>query len=264
MKKYKVLLAGKNNTIMDDFFNHMNDAFLAVTTSTRYDDLVHHLDFCQPDIFVYCLNNESKEDLLKIVEHKRRLTRDGVVTVIIGSHEDCENFQRIAVYMEDLAFVKPISAGAIKEKIIQYMEEIEKEKEEQKLLQEKLAEIKNNKERKHILVIDDDPIMLKLIKEHLHEQYDVATAINGKIAHKFLETKSTDLILLDYEMPDENGPDVMKKIRKNESLSHIPIIFLTGITEKEKIRQALVLKPQGYLLKPIDKEKLLGTIEKYI
>ena len=202
--------------------------------------------------------------MFNIMEHKRRLTRNGVVTVIIGSQEDCENFQRVAVYMEDLALMKPISAGTIKEKIIRYMEEFEKEKEEQKLLQEKLAEIRDNKERKHVLVIDDDPIMLKLIKEHLHEQYDVATAINGKIAHKFLETKSTDLILLDYEMPDENGPDVMKKIRKNESLSHIPIIFLTGITEKEKIRQALVLKPQGYLLKPIDKEKLLGTIEKYI
>ena len=264
MKKYKVLLAGKNTTIKDDFFNHMSEAFWAVTTSTRYDDVVNHLDFYQPDIFVYCLNNESKEDLFNIMEHKRRLTRNGVVTVIIGSQEDCENFQRVAVYMEDLALMKPISAGTIKEKIIRYMEEFEKEKEEQKLLQEKLAEIRDNKERKHVLVIDDDPIMLKLIKEHLHEQYDVATAINGKIAHKFLETKSTDLILLDYEMPDENGPDVMKKIRKNESLSHIPIIFLTGITEKEKIRQALVLKPQGYLLKPIDKEKLLGTIEKYI
>ena len=118
--------------------------------------------------------------------------------------------------------------------------------------------------RQHVLVIDDDPILLKLIKEHLHEQYDVATAISGKIAHKFLETKKTNLILLDYEMPVENGPEVMKKIRENEELADIPIIFLTGITEREKINQALALKPQGYLLKPIDKEKLLGTIEKFI
>lgn len=144
------------------------------------------------------------------------------------------------------------------------MEEVEAEKEEQKLLQEKLAAIKAQQERKHVLIIDDDPIMLKLIKEHLHEQYDVATAISGKIAHKFLETKKTNLILLDYEMPVENGPEVMKKIREKEELADIPIIFLTGITEREKIRQALALKPQGYLLKPIDKEKLLGTIEKFI
>ncbi|MBP3505797.1 MAG: response regulator [Lachnospiraceae bacterium] len=264
MKKYKILLAGKNNTIIDDFFNHMSDVFYLVTTSVRYEDVIHHLDIYKPDIFVYCLKNESRDDLIRIMEHKRRLTRDGVVTVIVGTQEDCENFQKVAIYMEDLVLAKPISASGIKEKILEYMEDVEKEKEEQKLLQEKLAAVKAKDERKHVLVIDDDPIMLKLIKEHLHEQYDVATAISGKIAHKFLETKKTNLILLDYEMPGENGPEVMKKIRENDALSDIPIIFLTGITEKEKIRQALVLKPQGYLLKPIDKDKLLGTIEKFV
>lgn len=264
MKKYKVLLAGRNNTIIDDFFNHMRDDFIMVTTSIRYEDVVHHLNFFEPDIFVYCLKDESREDLLGVMEHKRRITRDGVTTVIIGSQEDCDNFRRIAVYMEDLVLVKPISVNTIREKILKYMEEIEVENEGQKQLVEKLATIKMTEERKHVLVIDDDPLMLKLIKEHLHEQYDVATAISGKIAYKFLESKKTDLILLDYEMPLENGPAVMKKIREKEALADIPIIFLTGITEKEKIREALVLKPQGYLLKPIDKEKLLGTIEKYI
>ena len=264
MNKYKILLAGKNNTIIDDFFSQMSDVFYLATTSTRYDDMIRHLEFYEPDIFVYCLNGETRDDLSRVMEHKRRLTREDVVTIIIGSQEDCANFQKIAIYMEDLTLVKPISAGIIKEKIIQYMEEVEAERAEQKLLQEKLAAIRAQQERKHVLVIDDDPIMLKLIKEHLHEQYDVATAISGKIAHKFLENKKTNLILLDYEMPIENGPEVMKKIRENEELADIPIIFLTGITEREKIKQALALKPQGYLLKPIDKEKLLGTIEKYI
>lgn len=264
MSKYKVLLAGKNNTVIDDFFNHMSDVFCLMTTSNRFEDISRHLDFYAPDIFVYCLYGETRDDLIGIMEHKRRLTRDGVITVIVGSVEDCEHFQKIAVYMEDLVLTKPITAGTIKERIVQYMEDIQMEKEEQKLLQEKLAQIKAKEIRKHVLVIDDDPMMLKLIKEHLHEQYDVATAISGKIAYKFLESKKTNLILLDYEMPVENGPEVMKKIRENTELADIPIIFLTGITEKEKIREALVLKPQGYLLKPIDKEKLLGTIEKFI
>lgn len=82
--------------------------------------------------------------------------------------------------MADLILVKPITANIIKEKIINYMEETEKE--EQKLMQEKLAAVKAQEERKHVLVVDDDPIMLKLIKEHLCEKYDVATAISGKIA----------------------------------------------------------------------------------
>lgn len=264
MKKYKVLLTGKNKTAIDDFFSHMGDVFQTVTTSIRYDDINNHLNFYEPDIFICCLSGELREDFLKIAEHKRKITRNSIVTVIIGSEEDCDNFQKIAVYMADLILVKPITINAIKEQIMEFMERIEKEKEEQKQLQEKLAAIKEQNERKHVLVIDDDPIMLKLIKGHLGEKYDVATAISGKIARKFLETKKTNLILLDYEMPNENGPEVLEKIRESEALADIPVLFLTGISDKEKIQQALLLKPQGYLLKPIDKEKLLGTIEKFI
>lgn len=115
-------------------------------------------------------------------------------------------------------------------------------------------------ERKHILVVDDDPVMLKMLKEQLHDKYDVATAISGKIAMKFLERKKTDLILLDYEMPEESGPVVMEKIRAKDSSKDIPIVFLTGVSEREKITEALALKPQSYLLKPIDREKLLKVI----
>lgn len=263
MKKYKVLLTGKNNAIKDDFFSHMDDVFTAVTTSSRYDDVTRHLDFYQPDVFICCLNGETREDYTKIMEHKRRLTRDGVATVIIGTEEDCEAFQKIAVYMADLVLLKPISAGAVKDNIVQFLEEAEAEKEEQKKLQERIALMKSQNERKHVLVVDDDPMMLKLIKEHLHDKYDVATAVSGKIAHKFLESKKTDLILLDYEMPNENGPEFLEKIRTEEALSDIPVVFLTGITDREKIKKALMLKPQGYLIKPIDKEKLLGTIERF-
>ena len=72
------------------------------------------------------------------------------------------------------------------------------------------------------------------------------------------------MILLDYEMPVENGPEVLMKIRENEELAKIPVIFLTGISETDKIKQALILKPQGYLLKPIDRTKLFETIEQFI
>jgi CheY-like chemotaxis protein len=264
MKRYKVLLTGKNKTAIDDFFYQMGLDFDSLTTSDRLEDMLAHIEVFEPDIFAYCLNGESREDLMKMKELKRELTKRGIVTVVIGQEEDCENFNRVAVYMSDLTLVKPITANAIKQKILVYMENVEKEREEQRIMQERLAEIQAKSERKHVLVIDDDPMLLKLIKEHLHEKYDVATAISGKIAHKFLETKKTNFILLDYEMPVENGPEVLKKIRENHEFDDIPVVFLTGITDREKIKEALMLKPQGYLLKPIDKDKLLGTVEKFI
>ena len=278
MAKYKVLLAGKNSTIKDDFFQYMNDVFATVTTSMNDYDIRNHLDYFKPDIFVYCLNEDKREDLLHLVEYRAKMDENEVVPVIVGTEEECENFQRIVVNMAQVVLKKPISANAIKDQIVQYMQLLEQEKEEEIRLQEELerkqeelarkqeelAREREAKNRKHVLVIDDDPLMLKMIKEQLHDKYDVATAISGKIAYKFLETKKTNLILLDYEMPVEDGPEVFNKIRENKELEDVPIIFLTGVSDKEKITQALMLKPQGYLLKPIEREKLLAAIEKFI
>lgn len=118
--------------------------------------------------------------------------------------------------------------------------------------------------KKHVLVIDDDPMMLKLIKEQLKDTYSVATAISGAIAYKFLESKQADLIILDYEMPGENGVKVLEKIRSNPKTARLPVIFLTGVKDREKIKKLVGLKLQGYLLKPIDGEKLISSIKSII
>ncbi len=65
-------------------------------------------------------------------------------------------------------------------------------------------------------------------------------------------------------MQQENGPAVLEKLRASDATKDIPVIFLTGVTESKKIKEALVLKPQGYLLKPVDREKLLAEIKKII
>lgn len=264
MKEYKAVLVGKNNTTIDDIFNHMQEGYKIVCSSLRYDDMNNHLDLVEPDIFIVCLNGETRDDISKLAELKRKLTRMETSVFIIGSKEDCENFQKGAVYMADEVFEKPISIDEIKKGIAVFQAEKERKKLEDEELQRQLEALKEQDRRKHVLVIDDDPIMLRLIKEHLHENYDVATAISGKIAYKFLESKKTDLILLDYEMPVEDGPAVLSKLREGDTLNGVPVLFLTGVTDKEKIKTALMLQPQGYLLKPIDKDKLIGTIEKFI
>lgn len=264
MEKYKVLIAGKNKVIIDDIFSKLNKRFEIVSTSTKYADMEKHLNVFEPQIFMYCALNEAREDILRIVELKRQLTRQGVVFVLIGKKEDCEFFKKLAVYMVDITLIKPANTAEVEEAVVGFMK---KKEEEEKALQEemkRLEEIKEQKRRKHILIIDDDPSVLRLIKEYLHEDYDVATAISGKIAYKFLAQKKTDLILLDYEMPNEKGPQVLENMRKDNQISGVPVIFLTGISEREMITKALRLRPQGYLLKPIDKEKLIGTIEKFI
>jgi CheY-like chemotaxis protein len=129
---------------------------------------------------------------------------------------------------------------------------------------EGLTEYTKENHRKHILIIDDDIRMLRVLKSHLEGDYDVATAISGAVGLRFLERKTTNLILLDYEMPNMKGPEVLEKLRENDATKDIPVLFLTGAAERDKIRKALSLKPQGYLLKPIDQKTLLHKVQEVL
>lgn len=277
--KYKVLLTGKNDSVIDDFFMQMNDNFEVMTTSRRFEDIIRHMTYFLPDIFVYCLYNEFRDDIVQIANLKFRLSRANIPLVIIGLKEDCDEFEKIAVNAADLVLYRPISVGVIQERLISLLKErrfmevidtqsanaaaAQAQEQIQTPVQETMQKVESA-QRKHVLVVDDNAMMLKVIKEHLHGKYDVATAVSGKVAMKFLERKKTDLILLDYEMPDESGPVVLEKLRASDETKDIPVIFLTGVTETKKIKEALALKPQNYLLKPVDREKLLDTIAKEI
>lgn len=298
--KYKVLLTGKNESAIDDFFMQMSDNFEVVTTSLRYADITRHITYFKPEIFVYCLYNETRDDLTQIANLKFRLSQGNTPLVVLGQKDDCDEFLRISNTAPDLILHRPLSVAAIQEKIIALVKDnrfrkVVDERSEEKTTAEKgKASASGSKRdividrnsidklmeqlsspdggsgplpnipgrRKHILVVDDNAMMLKMLKEHLHDDYDVATAASGRVALKFLERKTTDLILLDYEMPDESGPDVLEQLRASEHTRDIPVIFLTGVTDTKKIKEALALKPQSYLLKPVDREKLLDTITK--
>lgn len=277
--KYKVLLTGKNDSAIDDFFMQMTDNFEVMTSSARFEDIIRHMTYFSPDIFAYCLNKESRDDMIQIANLKFRLSQANIPLVVIGLKEDCDEFEKIAVNAANLTLYRPLSVGVIQEKIIALMKdrrfmevvdtqhaaaEAEKEKNQMAVPEETVKKASPQPQRRHVLVVDDNAMMLKVIKEHLHGKYDVATAVSGKVALKFLERKKTDLILLDYEMPEESGPAVLEKLRASDETKDIPVIFLTGVTETKKIKEALALKPQNYLLKPVDREKLLETIAKEI
>lgn len=112
----------------------------------------------------------------------------------------------------------------------------------------------------NILVIDDDKNILRLIKSACGEHFNITTMLNADLIDKYFENKSVNLILLDYEMPGENGPQVFQRLRKIPNAMETPIVFLTGVSDRSKIQEVLSLKPQGYVLKPINMEKLFSTI----
>lgn len=111
-----------------------------------------------------------------------------------------------------------------------------------------------------VLIIDDDVHFLRTMHQLLERQYQVAVAPSGKVARKYLETNEADIILLDYIMSEENGVEVLKSFRAWDKVKDVPVVFLTGLDDKKKIKECLSLRPAGYIMKPVEKEKLFAKI----
>ncbi len=117
--------------------------------------------------------------------------------------------------------------------------------------------------RKSILIVDDDVSFMSMIMEWLKDRYRVSMANSGMQAITWLVKNHADLILLDYEMPVTSGPQVLEMIRSDAQMSDLPVMFLTGKSDKESIMKVLALKPAGYLLKTNSKDQLLQNIDEY-
>ena len=117
--------------------------------------------------------------------------------------------------------------------------------------------------KKSILVVDDDPQYLTMIREWLKGSYKISMANSGLQAIKWLGKNKVDLILLDYEMPVTSGPQVLEMLRSDPETCKIPVIFLTGKGDKESVMSVVALRPDGYFLKGIQKKELLEKMQEY-
>ena len=143
-------------------------------------------------------------------------------------------------------FKRPFDAKDVTEKL----KEIAKVTEEKKL-------------GKHILLVDDDLTFLKMLQGWLSPKYRITAVKSGMQAITYIANHTPDLILLDYEMPITPGPQIMEMIRSEFNASQIPIIFLTGKSDRESIMNVMRLKPQGYLLKAMPKDDIVASIDEF-
>ena len=113
------------------------------------------------------------------------------------------------------------------------------------------------------MIVDDDTEYLALVRDWLKDRYQVFMANSGMQAIKSLGVNKVDLILLDFQMPITSGPKVLEMIRSDSETASIPVFFLTGRNDKESVMQVVNLKPEGYLLKTIEKPALLAKLEAF-
>lgn len=126
-----------------------------------------------------------------------------------------------------------------------------------------IAHLMKRLQKKKIMLVDDDAMMLRNMNQILKGKYEVLMAPSGILAMTLLGKTVPDLILLDYEMPICDGPQTLAMIRGEETYKDIPVIFLTGVNDKEKIVKVLEYKPQGYLLKSLPSEEIVAKIDDF-
>ncbi len=117
----------------------------------------------------------------------------------------------------------------------------------------------------HILLIDDDEDMLAMTGRWLEKAgHAVTKASSGKTALEKILAEKPDLILLDYAMPEMDGPAVLKEIRSDSSMKDIKVLYRTGMEDAEKINADDEFKADGTVPKSEGKPGLMKAVEKYL
>lgn len=116
-----------------------------------------------------------------------------------------------------------------------------------------------------ILVVDDDPVILRLVKETLTTHgYIILTAGDARQGLIVMLKEQPDLAILDYHMPDRDGLSLLKDIRAVPDLRQTPIIMLTASANPDVVAKAIQLGVTDFLAKPIMIYQLLERVKKVV
>lgn len=243
----KILLVRNEETfLVNAIKNALLDAKFLVTEATY---VLSDLSGKTKDTDLILLYTDTEfEDHRDVMVYFKDLCIDENMIMIVIGNKDAFNLVHQYIPKEDVAY------------------EIERPLDMADLVQKALIVTDDEYEfqrRKSILIVDDDPTFLQMIREWLKDTYRIGMANSGTQAVAWLATNKADLILLDYDMPVLDGPKVLEMLRSESFSSSTPVMFLTGKNDKESVTNVIALKPADYLLKTISKDKLLSTLDAF-
>jgi putative two-component system response regulator len=122
----------------------------------------------------------------------------------------------------------------------------------------------SNPTRAKILVVDDEPANLNLMRQILKNDYDLAFAKSGADAFANLQKQVPDLALLDVMMPGESGHELCEKMKADPRFSHIPVIFCTAMSEEGDEVRGFQLGAADYITKPVRPAVVLARVRTHL
>ncbi len=217
----------------------LRTALMAGGTTIRFDTAF------SPDVIIVHAENVNRQKLFGVMDLREKDAYRYLPLLLIGEERDRNTFEQNVDPGSDKRIDADVSDDEIKAAIAGIID--------MRMVEEK-----------HILVIDDDPVILRSMRSYMEEHYTVTAVRSGKLALKFLEKQTPDLIFLDYLMPEWDGVTTFQLIRGRDNGKRIPVVFLTGVNDKEKVMECLALHPQGYLVKPVTKEAVLSKLKEIL
>ena len=111
-----------------------------------------------------------------------------------------------------------------------------------------------------ILIVEDNPDLRQFLCQSLANKYRIKEAENGKEALKLIGQQAPDLVISDIMMPEMRGDEMCQTLKSNIETSHIPVILLTALGDRESILHGLEIKADNYVVKPFDMDILKANI----
>lgn len=247
----KVLLIGKLTDIVRDLNDILSEDFIVQLSSLMLENIQGMIKIAKPEMVILCLVGVDRVDseiLQWMNENVRHLP-----VIVVTSHENWQTASVICTGKQFTPVFPPFNYETLTNMCFWALRRGGEAPAN--------ATINQTNTKKLILLIDDNAAALRTIKGMLEEKYDTILATSGEMGIQKAIDVQPDLILLDYEMPGMNGNATFEMLLQIDSIKHIPVIFLTGVSDGKRVMEVIDKHPAGYMLKPPEKETLIEQIE---
>lgn len=247
----KILFIGKFNAVFQDMSGYFEKMFNVQICVDNIDLVKGMLKLNNPDLVVISLIGMNLDSETIFNELKYNYAHTPVVCV--GTTRELDILKEFIGSAQFTKVVRPVNNDKILDAICSLLDVTYDD--------ETITVMQETDDRKTILLVDDSGIQLRALNDMLKGKYNVQMATSGMQALTLIGKKKPDIIFLDYEMPMCDGKMTLEMIRELEDAKDIPVVFLTGVNDKEHIEAVLKLKPAGYLLKPASVDKIYETLD---
>ena len=238
---YKVLVISSNKDKLRNLRYAFDGIYSSQCVLLTGNSLDKEVGAFSQDVIVVYLEGVKRQAIFPLIDFRAEAKIKKLPIILIADEDDTKTFQENVKPGADFTMERITGMEAIRKAV------------------DRAAA--STATQKHILVVDDDSVSLKVVKGYLDKNFKVTCVKSGQQAIKFLNKQIPDVVLLDCYMPEMDGPATLQQIRNMSKCSTLPVVFLTGNAERDMVMNGIPLHPSGFLLKPVKQEELIHKLE---